>query len=308
MTDSTKIIFANHEIRKSRQQKTYFIDWVSEYVKAKGYDVKIEKGSFRSRNIVIGDPDKAKVIFTAHYDTCAAMPLPNFITPRSFICYLLYQLVLTLVIVAVPAVAAALAGLINEALVPLVAVAGIYLILFLLMFGPANKHTANDNTSGVTAVLDLLSALPEEKRSEVAFVLFDLEEAGLIGSSSFAQKHRKSIKNILLINFDCVSDGENILFALNRKAKGYKETIEKAYIPKGIFSVDVAYKSVFYPSDQMNVPLGVGVAALKKSKRFGVLYMDKIHTVKDTVYNEKNIDFLVEGSLKLVDNISTKNS
>ena len=82
MTDSTKIIFANHEIRKSRQQKTYFIDWVSEYVKAKGYDVKIEKGSFRSRNIVIGDPDKAKVIFTAHYDTCAAMPLPSPTYPK----------------------------------------------------------------------------------------------------------------------------------------------------------------------------------------------------------------------------------
>ena len=303
MTDSTKIIFANHEIRKSRQQKTYFIDWVSEYVKAKGYDVKIEKGSFRSRNIVIGDPDKAKVIFTAHYDTCAAMPLPNFITPRSFICYLLYQLVLTLVIIAVPVAVAALVGLINEALVSLTAILGIYLVLFLLMFGPANKHSANDNTSGVTAVLDLLSVLPEEKRTNVAFVLFDLEEAGLIGSSSFAKKHRKNIRNTLLINFDCVSDGENILFALNRKAKVYKEKIEEAYVSDGKYSVDVACKGVFYPSDQMNVPMGVGVAALKKSKKLGVLYMDRIHTKKDTVYNEENIAFLVRGSLKLIDRI-----
>ncbi len=303
MTDSTKIIFANHEIRKSRQQKTYFIDWVTEYAKTKGYDVNVEKGSFRSRNIVIGNPDTAKVIFTAHYDTCAAMPLPNFITPKSFTCYLLYQLVLTLVIIAVPAVVAALVGLINEALVPLTAIVGIYLILFLLMFGPANKHTANDNTSGVTAVLDLLSALPEEKRVDVAFVLFDLEEAGLIGSSSFAKKHRKNIKNTLLINFDCISDGENILFALNRKAKGYKEKIEQAYISDEKYSVDVAFKGVFYPSDQMNVPLGVGVAALKKSKKFGVLYMDKIHTKKDTVYNEENIEFLVRGSMRLIDRI-----
>ena len=288
--------------------KTHFIDWVSKYVKSKGYDVKIEKGSLKSRNIVIGDPDSAKVIFTAHYDTCAAMPLPNFITPKSFICYLLYQLVLTVVIIAIPASVAALVGLVNEAIVLLVAVVGIYLTLFLLMFGPANEHTANDNTSGVTTVFDLLTVLPEDKRKDVAFVLFDLEEAGLIGSSSFAKKHRKSIKNTLLINFDCVSDGENILFALNRKAKGYREMIEQAYISDESFSVDVAHKGVFYPSDQMNVPLGVGVAALKKSKRFGVLYMDKIHTKKDKVYNEKNIDFLVKGSLKLVDNISTKNS
>ncbi len=301
MTDSTKIIFANHEIRKSRQQKTYFIDWVTEYVKDKGYDVKVEKGSLGSRNIVIGDPDSAKVIFTAHYDTCAAMPLPNFITPKSFICYLLYQLVLTLVIIAVPAVAAALVGLINEALVPLVAIFGIYLILFLMMFGPANKHTANDNTSGVTAVVDLLTALPEGKREEVAFVLFDLEEAGLLGSSSFAKKHRKNIKNTLLINFDCVSDGDNILFALNRKAKEYVETIKTAYDIDNRFNVDICHKGVFYPSDQMNVPKGAGVAALKKSKKFGVLYMDKIHTKKDTVYSQENIDFLVKGSLRLID-------
>lgn len=303
MTDSTKIVFANHEVRKTRQQKTYFINWVSEYAQNLGYDVKIEKGSFRSRNIVIGDADNAKVIFTAHYDTCAVMPFPNFITPKSFLCYLAYQIVLTLVIIAVPAVIAALVGLINEILVPLVAIVGIYLILYLMMFGPANKHTANDNTSGVTAVLDLLTALPEEKRKDVAFVLFDLEEAGLIGSSSFASKHRKNIKNTLLINFDCVSDGENILFALNRKTKGYKEKIEQAYIPNKKFSVDVSYKGVFYPSDQMNVPLGVGVAALKKSKKLGVLYMDRIHTKKDTVYSEENIEFLVDGSLRLIDSM-----
>lgn len=303
MTDSTKIIFANHEIRKSRQQKTYFIDWVTEYAKAKGYEVSVEKGSFKSRNIVIGNVDKAKVIFTAHYDTCAAMPLPNFITPKSFTCYLLYQLVLTLVIIAVPAVAAALVGLINEVLVPLVAVFGIYLILFLMMFGPANKHTANDNTSGVTTVIDLLTVLAEDKRGEVAFVLFDLEEAGLIGSSSFAKKHRKEIKDTLLINFDCVSDGDNILFALNRKAKEFTEMIKTAYDIDGRFNVDVCHKGVFYPSDQMNVPLGVGVAALKKSKKFGVLYMDKIHTKNDTVYMQGNIDFLVKGSINLIDSI-----
>ena len=301
MTDSTKIIFANHEIRKSRQQKTYFIDWVTEFVKAKGYVVKVEKGSYKSRNIVIGDPDSAKVIFTAHYDTCAVMPLPNFITPKSFLCYLLYQLVLTLAMIAVPAVIAALVGLVNEVLVPLTAVVCIYVVLVLMIFGPANKHTANDNTSGVTAVLDLMNALPEDKRKDVAFVLFDLEEAGLIGSSSFAKKHRDSIKDTLLINFDCVSDGENILFALNRKAKGYKEKLEQAYVSNDKYTVDVSYKGVFYPSDQMNVPMGVGVASLKKSKISGVLYMDKIHTKKDTVYCQDNIDFLVNGSLSLVE-------
>ena len=30
-------------------------------------------------------------------------------------------------------------------------------------------------------------------------------------------------------------------------------------------------------------------------------YMDRIHTKKDTVYNEENIEFLVKGSVRLVD-------
>ena len=151
--------------------------------------------------------------------------------------------------------------------------------------------------------MDLLTALSEDKKGEVAFVLFDLEEAGLLGSSGFAKKHRKEIKDTPLINFDCVSDGENIIFALNRKAKGLKEQLENAYISDVKFNVEVCQKGIFYPSDQMNVPMGVGVAALKKSKKFGVLYMDKIHTKKDTVYQQDNIDFLVKGSLRFIDSI-----
>lgn len=303
MTDSTKIIFANHEVRKTKLQKTYFIEWVTEYVKNLGYEVKIEKGPFGARNIVVGDVSKAKAIFTAHYDTCAVMPLPNFITPKSITCYLLYQLFLSVFIIALPVAVAFIVGLLEPMLMPIVTFVGIYAIVALMMFGPANKHTANDNTSGVTTVLDLLTALSEDKKGEVAFVLFDLEEAGLLGSSGFAKKHRKEIKDIPLINFDCVSDGENIIFALNRKAKGLKEQLENAYISDVKFNVEVCQKGIFYPSDQMNVPMGVGVAALKKSKKFGVLYMDKIHTKKDTVYQQDNIDFLVKGSLRFIDSI-----
>jgi hypothetical protein len=55
---------------------------------------------------------------------------------------------------------------------------------------------------------------------------------------------------------------------------------------------------VFYPSDQANFRHGVGVAALKRTRR-GLLYMDRIHTKGDTVYEEKNIRFLTEGAIRL---------
>ena len=63
-----------------------------------GYDFKVEKGAFGARNIVIGDPEAAKVLYTAHYDTCARMPFPNFITPKCLPIYLLYQILLTVVL------------------------------------------------------------------------------------------------------------------------------------------------------------------------------------------------------------------
>lgn len=94
MTETTKEIFDNYQIRKTKKQKTAFIEYVKKLAEEYGYSLKVEKGSFGVRNIVIGDPDTAKVLYTAHYDTCARLPFPNFITPKCFLIYLLYQLLI----------------------------------------------------------------------------------------------------------------------------------------------------------------------------------------------------------------------
>ena len=52
-------------------------------------------------------------------------------------------------------------------------------------------------------------------------------------------------------------------------------------------------KGTHYPSDQKNFKNSIGVAAFRKSK-FG-LYLDKIHTPKDTVFDERNIGVLIKG-------------
>ena len=78
--------------------------------------------------------------------------------------------------------------------------------------------------------------------------------------------------------------------------------LESAFMPSMTISVEVLTKGVFYPSDQANFPLGVGVAALKKTKG-GLLYMNKIHTKHDTVYEEKNIEFLKNGAIDLIERL-----
>ena len=305
MSYYSNIILENHQVRKGKKKKTAFIEFVKGECAKHGYDVNIEKGSLGARNIVIGDPESAKVVYTAHYDTCAWLPFPNFITPKNISIYLLYQIFLTLAMFAVAIGASVLVRYLipvtDKAVISLIHFYTFEIVLFaiigLMLAGPANKHTANDNTSGVVTVMELMKSMPAEHKNDAAYILFDLEEAGLIGSNSYASKHKNFKKNGLVINFDCVSDGDTILFAVNKKASHLKNDLEKAYTPNNIMSVDIAEKKVFYPSDQASFVNGVGVAALKKSKG-GILYMDRIHTGKDTVFEEKNIAYLVEHSIE----------
>ena len=299
------VLFEKYEIRKSKKQKTEFIEWVKEYANLKGFDVKVEKGTMGSRNIIIGDPDKAEIIYTAHYDTCAVLPFPNFITPKNFFIYLLYQCVLCFVLF-LPAilVGVGIAWLAPDYIDLIFPIS--YLILLvvcgLMMCGPANKHTANDNTSGVATILGCLDRF--RKDDKAAFILFDNEEVGLLGSNSFASKHKVIAKGTLLVNFDCVSDGDTMLFVLNKQTKDLVKTFEESYESPRDVKTDVVYKGVFYPSDQTAFKKGIGVCAMKKNKFFKSGYIDRIHTKNDTVFREENIKYLVEGSYKLYKNIT----
>ncbi len=308
MTGTTKDIFQTYQVRKTKKQKTAFIAYVQQLAESYGYNVKVEKGAFGVRNIVIGNPDTAKVLYTAHYDTCARLPFPNFITPKNFLMYLLYQFLIVGIFFGIAFLLGFIGGVtamylpIPEEIEYFLSMFGPQIIavvlIWLLLGGPANKHTANDNTSGVTTVLDIMKELPQDQKSKVAFVLFDLEEAGLFGSSSFASKHKAVKKTTLVINFDCVSDGETMLFALKRTTKHYVQLLENAFASTPDVTAEVT-RNAFYPSDNASFRCGIGVAALKKSKLFGTLYMNRIHTNRDVIYREENIRFLTEGAVKL---------
>lgn len=304
MTETTQEIFEKYQIRNNKKQKTAFIEYVNTLCEKWGYAARVEKGTFGARNIVVGDPARAKVVYTAHYDTCPVLPFPNFITPKCITVYLLYQIAIVLGFLVAAAVIGGALGFLLATLefgadIAFWATEIVYFALLLLFFaGPANKHTANDNTSGVTLLIDIMRDLPAEERETVAFVFFDLEEMGLFGSSAFARKHKREMKDKLLLNFDCVSDGENMLFALRKGAKPYRNAIETAFSAKDGFCVDIADRGVFYPSDQMQFPCGVGVASLRSTK-WGLLYMNRIHTKRDVIYQEENIEFLKNGAIEL---------
>ena len=316
MRCTTHEIFEKYQIRKTKKQRESFRSFLVDLATKEGYECHVEDAGKIAKNVVVGSPSDAKVVYTAHYDTCAALPFPNFITPKCFPIYLLYQLFLSIILYTIPFIMilyipSMIVEKTNSNLLGVLTILfGYSLLLFvsyMFVAGPANKHTANDNTSGVTALIDLMHDMPENLRGDVAFIFFDLEEMGLMGSQHYKKKHKKEMANKLLINFDCVSDGKNILFVVNKKARLYEDTLRAAFIPTDRISVDVASKGVFYPSDQKVFEMGVGVAALKKN-RWGLLYMDRIHTKRDTEYDEENIAYLVNGAIKLAGMLSEKSS
>ena len=299
MTSLAETVFSRFEVRKSKKQKAAFRAWATEFAARCGYAAKEEKGSLGAVNLVIGDPETARVIFTAHYDTCAVLPFPNFITPKAPLIYLLYQLLIT-ALLTLPAflIYALLLTVTDPLLAYWVFLVLLWADILLLIFGPANRHTANDNTSGTVTVLQTMQAMPPELREQAAFVLFDLEEAGLLGSSGFASAHKKALKDKPVVNFDCVSDGEHILFVTRKKSRPLAGLLQSCYVGTETVTVEVVTRGYIYPSDQSAFPCGVGAAALKRGIG-GLLYMDRIHTPRDTVFREENIAFLTDGSLRL---------
>ena len=284
-------------VRKSKKQKQAFRDAVQSYVKSLGYESAVEKGSMGVRNLVIGDPKRAKYLVTAHYDTCARLLWPNFVTPCNGFVYWSYQVGLILILMIAASLLTALVCLIagTGEIASFVATTSYWAMLLLMMVGPANKHNANDNTSGVVTVLEILRTLPENQRSKVCFVLFDLEEAGLLGSAAYRKAHKKETENQVVLNLDCVGDGDHILLMPTKKLKKDAKKLAPIYKACGYFgekSILVKDKGYcFYPSDQKNFPYGMGIGAFHIKKSIGHYY-SRIHTPKDRVLDQTNVNIL----------------
>lgn len=275
--------------RRTKAEKDAFAAYVTE-----NYSARIEEtADGKNKNLIIGDPAHARVICTAHYDTPAKSLFPNLMIPRNNFLFFLYQFFMVGVILAV----SILGGWLIERVTAreegfffgfLVLY---YLIFYLGFLAFKNEHNKNDNTSGVATVLALAETYACE---DVAFILFDNEEGGKRGSKAYFKDHKGKMKDTFLINFDCVGNGENVIFIAQKAAEGREEweTLKSVFTPEG------GYTAFFYSSkgsqcnsDHKSFPLGVGCMACRRTKR-GFFYTPYIHTPRDTVANGENVDYI----------------
>ena len=296
MIETPMDVFRDFPVRKTKKQKQAFREAVQSYAEQLGYPCTVESGSLGSRNLVIGNPEQADYLVTAHYDTCARLPIPNFLTPCNFWLFLLWQVVLVLLILGVCILMGLGVGFLtgSGAIGSWCGYLMIWVILALMLIGPANPSNANDNTSGVVTLLEIAKSMPGNQRKKVCFVLFDLEEAGLIGSASYRKAHKSQTDRQMVLNLDCVGDGDYLTLFPTKRLKKDRKRLKSLYKACGYFgkkSILVHEQGFsFYPSDQTNFPWGVGICAL--NKRGKTLYLSRIHTKKDTILERTNVNLL----------------
>ena len=292
-------------VRKTGVQKWEFRQWLLAELKHAGWKAREETyGKLNgSVNVVAGDADKATVFLVAHYDTPSRMLLPNFVSPTNPLAHILYHLVMgALLVVAALVLSFAVSFPLNqpELMLPLFFVLAIAL-LFLAAFGPANRHNANGNTSGVLALLAMARELEKDKR--VCFVFLDNNERNLLGAAAFKKHHLPQADGCLFLNFDCVGDGETMLMMPSKLCRWDEEllsALEEGFRPlEGVTPRLLTQGLLYYPSDHRKFKFHVAFAACRRLSGLGY-YISRLRTGRDTVLSLENIQCLSEGMARFL--------
>ena len=307
MKDYLNDIDSRFPVRNSEAQKEAFREYAISEAQAAGWTAGTVQETGGHNNVVIGDPETARTVFTAHYDTPRRGLFPNLMLPTNKLLKYLYLAAVILPMLAV----AIYAGVLVRKLTGLEGAAGrfiylgvyalVYFALFLLMFrGPANARNRNDNTSGTAAVLTLAQKLAGDPSA--AFILFDNEEKGKKGSRAFAAAHPEIKQNTLIINMDCVGNGDTFIAGASDPAIADRRypRLRAALESKGGKVFPAAKASM--NSDHKSFDKSVGIAACLYKNGVG-FYTPRIHTGRDTVASPENIERLTDALREFVEEV-----
>ena len=213
-------IARDYPVRRKAAEKEAFRTWLGWELREMGYAVSLQSaesalssGGNRT-NVVVGDPENAKLILTARYDTGLREIFPPLILPGRPATQAMYLALTPLCLLAASFVFSfALTFALNlpKATLP----------LFLLLlaagiayerFGPSERRTV-DESSGAAALLETAAALTPRYRGEVAFVFLDNR-----GGAAFRKRYPVS-RDKTVIHVDCVARGDELLILPGRYAR-----------------------------------------------------------------------------------------
>ncbi len=296
-----------HPIRKAKAQKKAFRTWAMGEMTALGYAPQVEQNDKgKHQNIIAGDPEHAQLVITAHYDTPARW-LADVQIPRNFPAYVLYQMLVIGGMLLVSFIGGTAAGLIAQnGNVMIMTFLGVFVALMMLqLYGPANRHNANDNTSGVAALLETMARIPEDKRDKAAFILFDNSASGRRGAKAYGRDHIELQHTRLVVSLDHVGVGDHILVISTALAKNLTEfdMLKSCLVSGGGREVHhFSSATTRCGGDFRAFKCGVGVMACEKTGGIG-FYLGDLHTPRDVHCDEGNLLHLAQGLSETVINL-----
>ena len=206
-------------VRRSREEKDAFVQAVTAFAEGLGNKTAVEEGGWlKSRNLVIGDPERAQMLFCAHYDTPARRLLPEISFPGRPVLSLVLEILKALFLM-LPAFAVYLLfwSFLGSRAVPVFFLT--YLALLALqVLGPAEKRNPGLDAA-VQTLLEVMETLPDEARSRAAFVLFDHGELNRAGARQFAKNHSQAAWTRLMVQFERMEAGSQLVLLTGRPAQ-----------------------------------------------------------------------------------------
>ena len=290
-------IMEQFPVRRKKEERKAFRDWCLQQAQEAGWSARIEETDrTRQQNVVIGDPDHAQVLFTAHLDTESNLPFANPVFPRNFPLTVCWHLLVLIVLLAISGLITDLCSLvIHQNQVLWWILIGTYLAqLIYLGEGPSNRNNAN-GSSGLAAALELMAALPEEDRDKCAFILFDGFGNGRRGSKGYAKIHLELAYMRMFVNLDSVGVGDRMLListSMARRCTGYRlmERVLADTEGKQVFFADS--KLSMCSSDAKSFKCGIDLIACTQKSGIGNV-VSHLRTKKDTVCDSANLEWVV---------------
>ena len=261
-------ITRDYPVRRKAQEKENMRTYLMGQLRALGYDAKLNDCG-KAVNVIAGDPERASILYAAHYDTPLREPLPAILCPTRPVTYLLYQAltpVLALVLCFAVSLGVTFALSLPNLTLPLFLVLLIGALAY-LKYGPSEKNNVNANTSGVAALLRTAEQLTPRYRNDVCFLFLDGGNDNMRGAKGFRW------------------NGE-LLDAIN---SSFENSERKTCYDK----VDGL---VHFPGDQRAFKQGVAVCAVRRVPGFGRFICP---TGKDNRIDDENLELLSRGLVKL---------
>ena len=293
-------ITQDYPVRRKAQEKENMRAYLMGQLRALGYDAKLDDCG-KAVNVIAGDPERANIIYAAHYDTPLREPLPPILCPTRPATYLLYQAltpVLTLAACFVFSVGVTFLLSAPNLTLPL------FLILLLgalayLRYGPSEQNNINDNASGVAALLRTAEQLTPRYRNDVCFLFLDGGSENMRGAKGFRKRY-PSAKEKPVLCLDCVGSGDELLILPGKSARWNGDLLDAI---NGSFEnserktcYDKVDGLVHFPGDQRAFRQGVAICAVRHVSGIGRLIRP---TGKDNRIDDENLDLLSRGLVKL---------